>query len=131
MILTLNRKLHEGFTEGVLFIDGLYFCDTLEDQHRIKKIPGETCIPYGRYDVRLTMSKRFTKVLPELLNVAGFSGIRIHAGNTPADTAGCILVGEKFKDGVLKSSRDTMARLMNVMEHAIKQKGETVQIEIL
>jgi hypothetical protein len=77
------------------------------------------------------MSKRFTKVLPELLNVAGFSGIRIHAGNTPADTAGCILVGEKFSDGVLKSSRATMDRLINVMEHAISKKGEKVQIEIL
>lgn len=131
MILTLNRKLHDGFTEGVLFVDGLYFCDTLEDQHRVKKVQNETCIPYGRYDVRLTVSNRFKKLLPEVLNVAGFSGIRIHAGNTPADTAGCILVGEKYSDGVLKSSRDTMARLMNVLEHAINKKGETVQIEIL
>ena len=80
-------------TLGILLIDGVFACWTLEDVVRPVKIPGETAIPAGRYDVRLSLSQRFQKVLPEVLAVPGFAGIRIHAGNTQADTHGCVLGG--------------------------------------
>ena len=101
-------------TLGILLIDGVFTCWTLEDVVRPVKIPGETAIPAGRYDVRLSLSQRFQKVLPEILAVPGFTGIRIHAGNTQADTAGCLLVGRiRAYDRVEESK----LALMNVMEH--------------
>ena len=101
-------------TMGILLIDGVFTCWTLEDVVRPVKIPGETAIPAGRYDVRLSLSQRFQKVLPEILAVPGFTGIRIHAGNTQADTHGCLLVGRiRAYDRVEESK----LALMNVMEH--------------
>lgn len=85
----------EHATLGQLFIDGVHKWFTLEDRWRTQgiKIKGETCIPAGTYQVVITMSKRFKRMLPLLLNVPGFEGIRIHPGNTDVDTEGCILVG--------------------------------------
>ena len=101
-------------TLGILLIDGVFACWTLEDVVRPVKIPGETAIPAGRYDVRLSLSQRFQKLLPEVLAVPGFTGIRVHAGNTQADTAGCLLVGRiRAYDRVEESK----LALMNVMEH--------------
>jgi len=101
-------------TMGILLIDGVFTCWTLEDVVRPVKIPGETAIPAGRYDVRLSLSQRFQKVLPEVLAVPGFTGIRMHAGNTQADTHGCVLVGRiRAYDRVEESK----LALMNVMEH--------------
>ena len=101
-------------TMGILLIDGVFTCWTLEDVVRPVKIPGETAIPAGRYNVRLSLSQRFQKLLPEILAVPGFTGIRIHAGNTQADTHGCLLVGRiRAYDRVEESK----LALMNVMEH--------------
>lgn len=80
---------------GRFFIDGHFICDTLEDIPRDVKEKGRTCIPLGTYPVVLTFSNRFKKVMPEIMNVPGFSGIRIHAGNTAEDTDGCILLGAR------------------------------------
>lgn len=101
-------------TMGILLIDGVFTCWTLEDVVREVKIPGETAIPAGRYDVRLSLSQRFQKVLPEVLAVPGFTGIRIHAGNTQADTHGCVLVG---RVRVYDRVEESKLALMNVMEH--------------
>lgn len=101
-------------TLGILLIDGVFTCWTLEDVVREVKIPGETAIPAGRYDVRLSLSQRFQKVLPEVLAVPGFTGIRIHAGNTQADTHGCLLVGRVRAYDRVEESK---LALMNVMEH--------------
>ena len=101
-------------TMGILLIDGVFTCWTLEDVVREVKIPGETAIPAGRYAVQLSLSQRFQKLLPEILTVPGFTGIRIHAGNTQADTAGCLLVGRiRAYDRVEESK----LALMHVMEH--------------
>lgn len=113
MKLTLERKHGtKDWTEGKLFIDGVYFCDTLEDQERAVKIPSQTAISCGHFKVILTMSTRFKKVMPLLLNVPNFEGVRIHSGNTKEDTEGCILVGKKIKDGFVGKSRDTFNLLM-------------------
>ena len=101
------------YTIGKLYIDGHYLCDTLEDTVRNGvKIAGKTAIPAGTYKVKKTMSPRFKKVLPEILNVPGFSGVRIHAGNTAADTDGCLLLGLNKKKGQVLESQTTMAFFM-------------------
>lgn len=101
------------YTIGKLYIDGHYLCDTLEDTVRNGvKIAGKTAIPAGTYKVKKTMSPRFKKVLPEILNVPGFTGVRIHAGNTAADTDGCLLLGLNKKKGQVLESQTTMAFFM-------------------
>lgn len=94
----MNLKLvRDTFTDestmGQLYVDGKWQCYTLEDKLRDVKIYGETCIPYGTYEVVVTWSNRFKRQMPLLVDVPGFSGIRIHSGNDSHDTDGCILVG--------------------------------------
>lgn len=85
-------------TTGELFINGVFFCYTLEDVEREEKIYGETAIPRGTYKIVLSYSSKFKRVLPMLLDVPDFSGIRIHRGVHAGHTEGCILVG--FSKGV-------------------------------
>lgn len=80
-------------TISKLYVDGVYDCDILEDTIRTVKKYGETCIPAGRYEITITMSNRFKRLLPLLNNVPGYAGIRIHPGNKPEDTEGCLLPG--------------------------------------
>lgn len=103
------------YTIGKLYIDGAYFCDTLEDVVRKpgEKIYGKTAIPSGMYRVRKTYSPRFKKVLPEILEVEGFSGVRIHAGNTAKDTEGCILLGLNKVKGSVINSQNAVAFFMD------------------
>lgn len=120
MILKLTRReFHPEKTIGDLSIDGFLYCNTLEDTVRPPgvKIPGQTAIPAGRYEVRLTYSQRFKQVMPQLMNVPGFDGIRIHSGNTDKDTAGCLLVGKYDPDSdTLVNSLDTYNDLMDELE---------------
>lgn len=130
MKLTLERKEYPTYSAGSLFVDNVWLCYTLEDKVRDVKIYGKTAIAYGIYDVVITMSNRFKKRLPLLLNVPNFEGIRIHSGNTDKDTDGCILVGmENGDDGFLGNSRTAMRKLMSELELAIKS-GEKVTIEV-
>jgi hypothetical protein len=104
MVLT-RRPSANGWTLGELSIDGRHECYTCEDMIRIgPKVPGETAIPAGTYRVLITDSPRFKRRLPILLDVPGFSGIRIHTGNTRYDTEGCILPGRAHNaSGVTQS----------------------------
>lgn len=99
------------YTIGKLYIDNQYFCDTLEDVVRKdgEKVYGKTAIPSGMYRVKKTFSPRFKKVLPEILEVPNFSGVRIHSGNTAKDTEGCILLGLNKTKGAVINSQDAVA----------------------
>jgi len=118
MRLTLKRKTFlPDRTLGKLYIDGEYFCETLEDAKRDKKIAGETCIKAGEYGVIVDMSKRFGRLLPLLQNVPEFSGVRIHSGNTPADTQGCVLVGKYIDaNNDLRVSRTFENELVEILQ---------------
>lgn len=139
MILTLDRKYKlPTYTIGKLYIDGEYFCDTLEDKDRGLtddmtvseisniKIKKETAIPTGTYKITITYSNRFKKNMPLINDVKGFEGIRIHSGNTDKDTEGCILVGfNKIKGNVI-NSRDTYNKLFSILS---KSNNITITIK--
>ncbi len=130
--MQLKLKRLNEITEGVLYVDGVFECFTLEDPTRDNKIPGETAIPAGRYPVIVNKSQRFNKLMPLLLNVPKFDGIRIHAGNDRDDTEGCILVGDKQTsptDGWIGESRKAMDRLFAKMLMARRNKQE-IWIEV-
>lgn len=116
--LFLKRiALKETYTIGKLYINDVYFCDTIEDKVREPgvKVYGKTAIPYGKYKIIINYSPKFKKMLPRLLDVPGFSGVLIHSGNTADDSSGCILVGNNNEVGRVNNSRATMEKLMNVL----------------
>jgi Family of unknown function (DUF5675) len=122
MKLELRRQVLElDYTLGELFVNGEHFCYTVEDTVRpddAAKIMGRTAIPYGTYKVIMTMSNRFKVVMPLLCNVRGFEGVRIHSGNTSADTEGCLILGYvKTANGVAQS-RVACAALYDLIEKA-------------
>jgi hypothetical protein len=130
MNLKLERRHGtEKFTHGTLSIDGVFFCDTIEDQEREEKIKGQTAIPCGTYKVTVDMSIRFKRYMPLLHNVPNFTGVRIHNGNTDKDTEGCILVGKYLYEGFITNSRDTFQELMKRI-NAVRAK-ESITIEII
>lgn len=138
MLLTVRREPSKnGVTLGTLYADGVKEAETLEDEVREVpgepvakwKVPGKTAIPVGKYRVVLTHSTRFKKVLPELLNVPGFTGVRIHSGNTKEDTEGCILVGEERGPDRVLRSREAMFELMALLD-ACAEAGEQIWLEI-
>lgn len=122
---------------GTLYVDGRRQCYTLEDPEREEdglpveqwKIAGCTAIPKGRYRVIRTMSFRFRRILPLLVDVPGFSGIRIHAGNTAADTEGCILVGMDCGEDRISRSALAFSTLDAQIAAAIA-RGEHVWMEV-
>lgn len=140
MKITLKRiAIRDTYTIGKLYIDGVYFCDTLEDKVRDlnkngvfdngeKKIYGETAIPYGTYNVKWTYSNKFKKYMPLIENVPSFAGIRIHSGNTNADTQGCVLVGENKAVGKVLNSKNTVNKLYPIIQKACKNGSVTIEI---
>lgn len=134
MNIELNRIARKlSYTIGRLFVDGKYFCDTLEDRCRDldkeKKVMNETAIPEGTYEVIVNVSARFKRKLPLLLDVPHFSGIRIHRGNTNKDTSGCILVGENKQLGRVINSTLYELRLTEMVEKAMLT-GEKITIRV-
>lgn len=138
MKLTLKRiAFKEKYTIGRLYIDGEYFCDTIEDKDRglnndmglaeimVKKRYGETAIPTGHYEVEITYSPKYKRMMPEIKDVKGFSGIRIHSGNTAKDTLGCLIVGKNTVVGMVTDSRKTYYKLFEILKG---QKNITIDI---
>jgi hypothetical protein len=116
----LLKRLHrtESSTIGELYVDGVFECYTLEDIEREVKIKSETAISKGIYKVIITMSNRFKRQMPLLLNVPNFQGVRIHAGNTNHDTEGCILVGQTRSKDFIGKSRKAYDKLFKKMQNA-------------
>ena len=147
MKLILKRiALRDTYTIGKLYIDVVYFCDTLEDKVRDlnkngkfdngeKKVYSETAIPYGIYKVDInTVSPRFKNrvwakpyggKIPRLINVNSFEGVLIHPGTTSKDTSGCLLVGRNTIVGKLTQSQNTFHKLMSKLKG---QKDITIEI---
>jgi len=124
MILELKRHHGtKGYTAGEVFIDGKLTFQSMEDQEREVKVYGQTAIPAGKYEVVINYSPRFKKDLPLLLNVPGFSGVRIHSLNTAKESEGCIGIGNDSngKDAWLGNSRAAMDRFMPLLKNALKR----------
>lgn len=128
----------DTYTIGNLYLDGQFFCNTLEDTDRrlsdnqsllyikAKKIFSKTAIPTGTYKVELTYSPRFKRILPLIVGVKGFDGIRIHQGNFPKNTEGCILVGKNTFKGGISESKETLEKLLKKLDG---QKEINITIE--
>lgn len=148
MKLLLKRIAKKStYTIGKLYVDNVYFCDTLEDTDRgltskmnidqITKIKvyGKTAIPTGTYKVNMNIvspkfkdrswAKPYGGKIPRLENVSGYEGVLIHVGNTANDTSGCILVGQNKIVGQVINSTDTFNKLMQ------KLKGQDIEIQIM
>jgi hypothetical protein len=129
MELQIKRmEFSEESTIGELWVNGVFECYTLEDKVRPVKIAGKTAIPPGRYEVIINFSQRFQKPLPLLLNVPNYEGVRIHSGNTAANTEGCILVGETKTENFVGESRWAFNRLFEKLKAA--SETEKIFVEI-
>lgn len=152
MELRLERKWKKDtYTIGNLYINGVWFCNTVEDKDRQlyqsmpedyirqQKVYGETAIPYGRYEVTMKVQspkykdkKQYAKCkgyIPRLLDVPCFSGILIHIGNTAADSLGCILVGLNKVKGKVVESTATFWKLYDILKEA-DDRGERIYLNI-
>ena len=122
-------------TISKLFVNGTFECSVLEDKDRYleegdnNKVYGETAIPRGIYTVELSVSTRFGVLLPHIKNVKGFTGIRIHSGNSDKDSYGCLLVGtynEKNPDWVSGSKKALKALMLK-----LEQEDDIITLEIV
>jgi len=135
MEIRVERRWYSGSTTiGELYIDGSRECYTLEDRVRPAgvKVPGETAIPEGRYRVVIDFSNRFGKLMPHILDVPMFDGIRIHLGNTAEDTEGCILLGN-FRDQrnqFITHSRDAFAAFFEKLQCHLVTENEPAWITV-
>ena len=154
MKLKVERRWKKAtYTIGRFYIDGVYYCNTLEDRDRglkqtdsltyikARKVAGETAIPTGTYIVSMnTTSPKYAGVpfywnfckgkMPRLLAVPGFDGILIHPGTDALDTRGCILVGKNTKVGKLTQSKETWKQVCKLMIEAA-DRGEQITVEIV
>lgn len=141
MNLTISREIFNPTnTISKLYINEVYFCDILEDIDRglyftqpleeiqQQKVYGNTAIPKGVYEIVITWSSKFKQFLPLILNVPGYNGVRIHSGNTEADTLGCLLPGISNGNKVLQS-RLTFKKLFKILLDASKKEKIILFIE--
>ena len=141
MKLTVERKWRkDDYTIGILYVNGVRLCNTLEDAVRPEKIYGKTAIPKGTYRVLMNVrspkfdgrvwTKPYGGLVPRLRNVPNFSNVLIHVGNTAADTDGCILVGDNTEKGKLTNSTNRYYELMGMLLNAALL-GEAIDITML
>ena len=126
MNLNLKRFLfEENTTLGLLYVNGVWECFTLEDIPRAEKIKKETAIPTGTYRIELTDQNKWAKLMPHIQNVPNFQGIYIHSGNSISDTEGCPLVGENIGNiTTLRNSKFAFDRLMQKLRTAWDAKED-------
>lgn len=141
MKLELKRiALKPNYTIGKLFINGTYYCDTIEDKvidlnkngkfdDGLTKVMHQTAIPYGTFKVVVNHSPKFNRELPRLLDVPYFEGILIHNGSDQNSSSGCIIVGENKTVGKVTNSTFYMNNLTARIKDA-QNKGETITITI-
>jgi hypothetical protein len=130
LLLKRNPTVDEA-TIGHLSVDDRPECDTLEDAIRQVKIPGRTCIPAGRYRITLENSPKFGPDTITINNVPGYTGIRMHAGNTIADTAGCPLVGKAARSSIVPgTSAPALVKLKAKILAAILTRREECWITV-
>jgi len=117
----LRKEFTSQSTIGDFLIDGEFYFYVLEDMIREPgvKVPGKTAIPEGRYKVIIDQSTRFKRAMPHVLNVPGFEGIRIHAGNTDKDTEGCPLLGYTKSKDFVGNSRLAFNRFFDILYEAL------------
>ena len=140
MQIELHRRYRKnGYTIGLLYINGQFVCNTLEDTDRgltsamsvnniaAVKVKGKTAIPTGSYPVIMSYSPRFKKQMPLICGVKGFEGIRIHSGNSAEDTEGCILCGKNTEVGRITSSKIWTEKVYEYIRGGLKQ-GVTIDI---
>jgi hypothetical protein len=131
MEILVERKIFTSTsTISTLFVNGKKQCYLLEDTDRglegemsltdiaKKKVYGKTAIPTGRYEVAVNYSNKFKKLLPLLLNVKGFEGIRIHPGNTESASLGCLLPGSTYTTDFVGQSRIAFNSLFQLITDA-------------
>jgi hypothetical protein len=129
-VIAWQLERRESLTDrtlGVLTVDGAYFCWTLEPGLGIAEHPA---IPEGTYPVRLRWSEHFRQELPHIDDVPGRTAIEIHSGNVPADTKGCVLVGERGPANDVSQSRTTLATLIQVLRRQIALDLHGVQLTV-
>lgn len=127
----LDRKWRKpAYTIGRLYVNGEFLCNTIEDVDRKLnqnmsateiqriKVAAETAIPTGTYAMRVTMSPKFKRELVEIVNVPGFSGIRVHRGNTAEDSAGCVIVGDNTSKGRVTNSTKYELQITEMVKKA-------------
>lgn len=147
MLITVAKiKAGKKSTISSLSVDGKPFCYVLQDADRglrqgmsmqeisAKKVKGATAIPEGKYQVIINQSARFKRLLPLVLDVPGFEGIRIHPGNTHLDTEGCLLPGERYQTAggefTVLDSRSAFSRLFALIQER-QQAGEKIWLKII
>ena len=150
--LTIERRYFKPtYTIGRLLVEGMEFSDVLEDKDRgltsdmptteiyKRKVYGSTAIPYGKYEMRLSVSpkfanrewgKRYGGLVPEILNVPGFDGIRIHPGSNSASTSGCPLPGMNKAVGKVLESQKAYYDLMDFYLMPAHERGQKMYITI-
>ena len=140
MNVLIDRKWKKDtYTIGIVHVDGVRFCNSMEDRDRglrqdmnvgeisRMKVYGVTAIPTGKYKVTMTYSPKYKRMMPQVMDVKGFSGIRIHSGNTAEDSLGCILLGVNNAVGRVNNSRATCAKFEDMLTKA----GGTCGLEII
>jgi hypothetical protein len=140
MIVVIDRKWKKDtYTIGRVFIDDVFFANSMEDKDRgltkdmplaeikKRKVYGETAIPAGKYEVRMTYSPKYKRMMPQVMDVPGWTGVRMHSMNEAKDSLGCIGLGKNDKPGWISNSRATCAEF----EKRLIAAGGTCELEIV
>jgi hypothetical protein len=124
----------DEYTIGKLYASGVFVCYTLESYDRYleygnAKVQNNTAIPRGLYSMTVNFSERFQKKMPLIMNVPGFTGIRLHSDNSVVNTDGCVLVGMSKAIGKVLGSIDVVTTIIELMDKAITS-GQSITIEV-